>query len=122
VDPAGHRAAGPGHRPPGRRRGRQLAGDLDAAARTWLGRQERRLRDRLARVAAVVLVALVAALALRRGSARREARPPGPAWADRRVELVTDDEVEVDGRTWCTSWPSCSTTPPPSRRRRRPSW
>jgi signal transduction histidine kinase len=77
-----------------------LAADLEATARTWSGRQERRLRDRLALVAAVVLVALAAALALRWGSARRQARPPEPAWATvpglaRRAQALADRQLRL---------------------------
>jgi signal transduction histidine kinase len=77
----------------------ELAGDLDAAARTWLGRQERRLRDRLALVAAIVLATLVAALARRWGAARRTARP-GAAWATvpglaRRAQALADRQLQL---------------------------
>jgi hypothetical protein len=51
-------------------------------------------------VAAVVLVTQVAALALRWGSARRAARPPGPAWATvpglaRRAQVLADRQLQL---------------------------
>jgi signal transduction histidine kinase len=100
VDPAAWRDGLADRSAALRRVEEKLAGDLDAAARTWLGRQERRLRDRLALVAAVVLVTLVAALALRGGSARREAWPPGPAWATvpglaRRAQALADRQLQL---------------------------
>jgi signal transduction histidine kinase len=78
----------------------ELAGDLDAAARTWLERRERRLRDRLALAAALVLATLVAALVLAEGRSRRDARPPGPAWATvpglaRRAQALADRQLQL---------------------------
>ena len=77
----------------------ELAGELEAAARGWLGRQERRLRERLALVAVAVLVTLVAALALLRAPVRRGTRP-GAAWATvpglaRRAQALADRQLRL---------------------------
>jgi hypothetical protein len=58
-----------------------LAGELDAAARAWLARQDRRLRDRLVVPAVVTLLALAAAVGSRWRGNGSGAWPPGPAWA-----------------------------------------
>jgi hypothetical protein len=122
VDPAAWRDGLADRSAALRRVEEKLAGDLDAAARTWLGRQERRLRDRLALVAAVVLVTLVAALALRGGSARREARSPGPAWATvpglarRSRSWPARSPTPTAARAWpgsATSAPGCAAPPIP---------
>jgi hypothetical protein len=51
---------------------REVAGDLDEAARAGLGGRQRQARDRLAVVAAVALATLAAALPLLRGLADRQ--------------------------------------------------
>jgi signal transduction histidine kinase len=68
---------------------REVAGDLDQAARAWLGRQERRARDRLAAAAVIALAALAATLLLLR------------ALADRQLQLLeelVDDEADPHRR------------------------
>jgi signal transduction histidine kinase len=77
---------------------REVAGDLDEATRAWLGRQERRLRDRLVLVAVVALAALAVVPLLHRGTGGRGARPP--AWATlpglaRRARALADRQLQL---------------------------
>ena len=83
-----------------RRVEQELAGDLDETTRTWRGRQERRLRDRLVLVAVVALVTLVAALAPRGRPSGRGRRSPGAAWATvpglaRRGQALADRQLQL---------------------------
>ena len=82
-----------------------MAGDLDEAARAWLGGRQRRARDRLAVVAVVALATLAAALLLLRGLADRRPEPAaaatvpglarrGQGLADRQLQLL--DELVRD--------------------------
>jgi signal transduction histidine kinase len=82
---------------------REVAGDLDEAARAWLGGRQRRARDRLAVLAAVALATLAAALLLLRGLAGRQPEPAaaaaatvpglagrGQVLADRQLQLLDE--------------------------------
>jgi hypothetical protein len=77
---------------------REVAGDLDEATRAWLGRQERRLRDRLVLVAVVALAALALFLLLRRGMGGRGVRSPALATLPglaRRARALADRQLQL---------------------------
>jgi signal transduction histidine kinase len=79
---------------------REVAGDLDEAARAWLGGRQRRARDRLAVVAAVALATLAAALLLLRGLAGRRPEPAAAAAATvpglaRRGQVLADRQLQL---------------------------
>jgi signal transduction histidine kinase len=79
---------------------REVAGDLDEAARAWLGGRQRQARDRLAVVAAVALATLAAALLLLRGLAGRRPEPAAAAAATvpglaRRGQVLADRQLQL---------------------------
>jgi signal transduction histidine kinase len=79
---------------------REVAGDLDEAARAWLGGRQRQARDRLAVVAAVALATRAAALLLLRGLAGRRPEPAAAAAATvpglaRRGQVLADRQLQL---------------------------